>query len=83
MTSTKSMIGYISSAGGMLDAAAALGAMKAGAIPPTLNYDVPDDECPVNVVGKSPRPAALDRVLINAGGFGGQFASIVLGRYSA
>ncbi len=82
VTATRSMIGHISSGGGALDAAAALAAFKAGAIPPTLNYDVPDRECPVNVVGKSARQALLDKVLINNGGFGGQFVSLVLGRYN-
>ena len=82
VTATRSMLGHVSSGGGALDTVAAIAAIKAGAIPPTLNYDVPDGECPVNVVAKSARPARLDKVLVNNGGFGGQFASLLLGRYN-
>ncbi len=82
VTATRSMIGQTSSAGGILDALAALAAIKAGTLPPTLNYDVPDPECPVNVVKPGASAAKkLDRILINNGGFGGQFASLVVGRY--
>ena len=83
VTSTKSMIGYISAGGGILDVVAALGALKEGTVPPTLNYDTPDPECKVNVVAKSARKAELNHILVNAGGFGGQFASLVVGRSRA
>ena len=84
VTATRSMIGYVSSGGGALDAVAALSAIEAGAVPPTLNCDAPDPECPVRVTGRTPlKVANLDRILINNGGFGGQFASLVIGRYSS
>jgi 3-oxoacyl-[acyl-carrier-protein] synthase II len=84
VTATRSMIGHVSAGGGALDAVAALSAIEAGAIPPTLNCDAPDPECPVNVMKRTPLSVAnLDRILINNGGFGGQFASLVIGRYSS
>ena len=80
VTSTKSMIGYISAATGIFDVAAAMGALRRQSIPPTINYDEPDPECNVNVVGNTAREATLDNILINSGGFGGQFSALVVGK---
>lgn len=80
VTSTKSMIGFISAGSGVLDVAAAVGAIAEGVIPPTLNYDEPDPECNVNVVANTARKAALDHVMISSGGFGGQHAAVVISR---
>jgi len=83
VTSTRSMMGYISAGAGALDAAAAIGALKSGVIPPTINYDEPDPECAVNVVGNTAREAELNHVVVSSGGFGGQFAALVISRFAA
>ncbi len=81
VTSTKSMLGYTSSATGAMDVLAAVGAIMEGAIPPTINYSQPDPECDVNVVAPSAKKTELNNVLVNCGGLGGQFASMVITRF--
>lgn len=81
VTSTKSMWGYISAAQAVLDVVAACGALSKAAVPPTLNYDVPDPECPVNVVTGAAREMELNHVVVNSGGFGGQFAALLVSKF--
>lgn len=78
VTSTKSMLGYISAALGVLDVVAAVRALGEQVIPPTLNYEEPDPECPVNVVAGKAKEAKLRNVLVNTAGFGGQCAALML-----
>ena len=54
----KSYIGNLGAAGGSVELAASLLAMKERLVPKTLNYEYPDPDCPVNVITGSPRPVA-------------------------
>jgi 3-oxoacyl-[acyl-carrier-protein] synthase II len=56
VTAPKSYFGNLAHGGGMVELAVSLLAMEKGVIPPTLNYETPDPECPVNVVTEL-RPA--------------------------
>ena len=49
-------------------------------MPPTVNYETPDPDCPVAVVAGAPLEAAPRTVLANAFAFGGQNAVVVLRR---
>ena len=49
-------------------------------IPPTLNWEVPEPACDLDVVPQPGREAKLDYVLSNSFGFGGINACVVLGR---
>ena len=50
----KSYFGNLGSAGAAVELAASINALENDCLPPTLNYDTPDPECPINVVhGKS------------------------------
>jgi 3-oxoacyl-[acyl-carrier-protein] synthase II len=80
VTSTKSMIGYISAAMGVMDAVAASCAVGANTIPPTINYHEPDPECAVNVVANTACETELNHVVVSSGGFGGQFAVLVISK---
>lgn len=53
--SVKPNIGTLAAGSGTTELAASLLAMKEGTLPPTLNYESPDPECPVQVLTK-PRP---------------------------
>jgi len=57
---------------------AAVRALGEQVIPPTLNYEEPDPECPVNVVAGKAKEAKLRNVLVNTAGFGGQCAALML-----
>lgn len=50
VTAPKSYFGNLGHGSGMVELCVSLLAMQQGVVPPTLNYDTPDPECPVNVV---------------------------------
>ena len=50
VTAPKSYFGNLGQGSGMVELAVSLLAMSNGVVPPTLNYETPDPECPVNVV---------------------------------
>ena len=81
VTATRSMMGYISAGGGILDVVAAVRAIADGTVPPTLNYDEPDPECVVNVVGNTALHKELKNVMVSSGGFGGQHAALAVSSY--
>jgi 3-oxoacyl-[acyl-carrier-protein] synthase II len=63
VTAIKSYFGNAGSGSGTLELAASLLALKHGVILPTLNYETPDPECPLNVVHGEPMPATNKVVL--------------------
>jgi 3-oxoacyl-[acyl-carrier-protein] synthase II len=80
ISSTKSMTGHCLGAAGAIEAVATICALQEGLIPPTINLDAPDPECDLDYVPHEARPAALRLALSNSFGFGGQNASLVIGR---
>ncbi len=77
----KSMLGNSFAASGAIEAAAALLAMKARALPPTINLEQRDDECDLDYVGgQSAREAELSIVALSNANLAGAHAAIVLGR---
>ena len=50
VTAPKSYFGNLGQGGGMVELVVSLLAMADHLVPPTLNYETPDPECPVNVV---------------------------------
>jgi 3-oxoacyl-[acyl-carrier-protein] synthase II len=55
VTAHKSNMGNAVAACGAIEFVAGTLALEHGAIPPTINYEKPDPECPVSVVSGSPR----------------------------
>ena len=80
VSSTKSMTGHLLGAGGALEAVVCVMAMRQGLMPPTINLDEPDEECDLDYVPNTARPAGLNVVLSNSFGFGGHNSVIVLAR---
>ncbi|MCC6771334.1 MAG: beta-ketoacyl-[acyl-carrier-protein] synthase II, partial [Gemmatimonadaceae bacterium] len=72
VSSIKSMIGHTLGAAGAIEAAATALAIRHGVIPPTINYETPDPECPLDVVPNVAREARVTGALSNSFGFGGQ-----------
>jgi 3-oxoacyl-[acyl-carrier-protein] synthase II len=79
VTAPKSSIGHTLGAAGAVEAAFTALSLKHQIIPPTLNYDAPDPECPVNVVAGEARHTKMAYALSNSFGFGGTNASLLLG----
>jgi len=81
VNSTKSMIGHCLGAAGALEAIAALQSIVEGVVHPTLNYEEPDPECNVNVVGPKAVKRDVRCVLVNNFGFGGHNAVLAFKKY--
>jgi len=81
ISSTKSMLGHFTTAGGAVEAVISLLAIAHRAAPPTINYNTPDPECDLDYVPNTARQLTMRRVLSNSFGFGGQNAALVLSRF--
>lgn len=79
VTAPKSTVGHTLGAAGAFGVAAGALAVRHAAIPPTINYDTPDPDCPLDIVHGASRLAAVRAAIVNAFGFGGQNAVVVLG----
>ena len=83
VSGTKSMIGHLIHGAGAVGAAVAAKTLIEQLVHPTANYETPDPACDLDVVGGEPRAMDVGGVIVNAFGFGGQNASLVLRRYPA
>ena len=83
ISSPKSMIGHLLGAAGVASALAAVGSIRDGWIPPTMNLENPDlPECNLDYVPNVKREARVDTALVNGFGFGGQNAVAVFRRFA-
>lgn len=83
VSSTKSMIGHLLGAAGVVEGIVTVKALAAQVAPPTANYVEPDPECDLDYVPNKARPLAMDWAISNNFAFGGANASIVLARNGA
>lgn len=78
VSSTKSMIGHLLGAAGAVEAIICILSMRDGTLPPTVNNDNQDPECPIDCVPNESRQAEVEYALSNSFGFGGHNAGLVL-----
>jgi nodulation protein E len=81
VSSTKSMHGHALGAGGALELVAAIGALREGVVPPTINYLGADPECDLDVVPNVAREQRVGAALSNSFAFGGLNAVVALRRW--
>lgn len=81
VSSTKGHTGHCLGAAGGIEAVLSVLALKHDFIPPTLNYQVKDEECDLNVVPNIGVKKELHYVMSNSLGFGGHNASIIFKEY--
>lgn len=81
VSSTKGHTGHCLGAAGGIEAVLSVLALKHDFIPPTLNYQVKDEECDLNIVPNIGVKKDLHYVMSNSLGFGGHNASIIFKEY--
>ncbi|QCO57081.1 beta-ketoacyl-[acyl-carrier-protein] synthase family protein (plasmid) [Pseudorhodobacter turbinis] len=81
ISSTKSMHGHLIGGTGAVELLACIMALRDGVIAPTINYEVPDPDCALDVVPNEARSARVDVALSNAFAFGGLNAVLALRRH--
>jgi 3-oxoacyl-[acyl-carrier-protein] synthase II len=78
MSATKSQVGHPQGASGAAGLGAALCAMNAGVIPPTINLDEPDPDCDLDYVPLEAREADVRIALCNCIGFGSKNSALIV-----
>ncbi|MCI1958275.1 MAG: beta-ketoacyl-ACP synthase II [Clostridia bacterium] len=74
ISSTKSMTGHLLGAAGAIEAIACIEAVQCDFVPPTINYETPDEECDLDYVPNVGRNMKVNYALSNSLGFGGHNA---------
>jgi 3-oxoacyl-[acyl-carrier-protein] synthase II len=80
VTSIKGHVGHSMAAAGAMSAVAGIAGMHEGCVPPTMGTLQPDREAQFDLVMERYRTLAYDAFQVNAFGFGGQNASLVVSR---
>jgi 3-oxoacyl-[acyl-carrier-protein] synthase II len=75
------MTGHLLGAAGGVEAIATAMAIHTGVVPPTINYEVHDEECDLNYTPNHAVKRNVRYGLSNSLGFGGHNASILFKRY--
>jgi len=81
VSSTKSMMGHLIAAGGVVELIIAILAMRTGKLPPTMNLHHPDPLCDLDYIPNAAREiSGVRHVASNSFGFGGQNITLIASR---
>ena len=83
ISSTKSMTGHLLGAAGAIEAIACVKATEENFVPPTVNYETPDEECDLDYVPNEGRSMNVKYALSNSLGFGGHNAVLCFKKWEA
>ena len=78
VTAPKGNFGYLGAGSGALETAVSVLALQHRLVPPTLNYEHPDPQCPINVVHGRPMPLSCPTALVVSYSAQGQAVAVVL-----
>lgn len=81
VSSTKSMTGHLLGAAGGVEGVISVKAIEEGIIPPTMNYETPDEGLDLDYVPNKAREQEVNVVLSNSFGFGGHNATLVFKKF--
>lgn len=81
VSSTKGNTGHLLGAAGAVEAIISAKAIEKAVVPPTINYQVMDEECDLDIVPNEPVKQEINIVMSNSLGFGGHNASIILKKF--
>ena len=82
ISSTKSMTGHMLGAAGGVEAIATIFALETGILPPTINYETPDEGLDLDYVPNKSRAQNVNIAMSNSFGFGGHNACIVFKKFA-
>ena len=82
ISSIKSMIGHLLAAAGAVEFAATVLSVSTGKIPPTINYEHADPDCPLDYVTQGAESMEFSAAMSQAFGFGGGNACLVVQSYN-
>ena len=82
VSSTKSMTGHMLGAAGAVEAIFSLLTIRDGVIPPTINYETPDEELDLDYVPNIAREKHVQIAVSNSLGFGGHNASLIFREFT-
>ena len=71
VSSIKGQLGHCLGAAGAIEAVTTVMAMRDGVLPPTINYNNPDEACDLDYVANTARKAEINVAMSNSFGFGG------------
>ena len=78
ISSTKSMHGHLIGGTGAVELLACVMALRDGVVAPTIGWEAPDPDCPLDVVPNAAREVRITACLSNAFAFGGLNAVLAL-----
>jgi len=81
INSTKSMTGHLLGGAGGIETVFTALTINHGIIPPTINFDNPDENCDLDYVPNQARKQDVNIAMTNSFGFGGTNATLILSRY--
>ena len=80
ISSTKSMTGHLLGGAGGVETVFTALTLNHGIIPPTINFENPDENCDLDYVPNQARDVDVKTVLSNSFGFGGQNNTLIVRR---
>ena len=81
MSSTKSMTGHLLGASGGIEAVICVHAIADGFVPPTINFEVKDENCDLDICPNEGKNVDVEYAMSNSLGFGGHNASLIFKKY--
>jgi 3-oxoacyl-[acyl-carrier-protein] synthase II len=82
VSSNKSMIGHLLAAAGSVECVATIKSIQSGLVPPTINYQEADPDCPLDYVITGQQTIDLTAAISNSFGFGGGNACLAIKKYT-
>jgi actinorhodin polyketide putative beta-ketoacyl synthase 1 len=81
VTSNKSQIGHSLSASNSIEVINCIFSLNTDYLSPTINIDIKDKDCDLNIVERSIKVDSINYILKNASGFSGIHSAVVIGKY--
>jgi 3-oxoacyl-[acyl-carrier-protein] synthase II len=77
------MTGHLLGGAGGIEGVFSVLAIHHGLMPPTTNYEIPDDECDLDYVPNKARKKEISYAMSNSFGFGGTNATLIFKKFEA